>query len=241
MPYDPTEDGQVIEQAPVETVLEPGQPDLTSIQVTVGEGHQMSVADLQKSYEESRGAMHTAMQGNREAQEQYEALKRETEDLVAFRQEVEANPALYQHIQSFYEENGAATPQAIDPQAQTVQSLQHELNQIKQGQQFDGLERTLGIEIPETRRHEVQTHMAKYGIGNIKAAYFDLEGPNLLRKAQKEGIKEGAQMAQRGQGVPQHPQTTTPPQQVDLSKLTGEAFDRAVLDAIEGAQVADSF
>jgi hypothetical protein len=238
---DPFDQEQVVEQGLETTPVVEGQLDLNTLQVSVGEGHQMSVADLQKSYDEARGKMHTTLQSATELQNEYDRLKQETQDLVDFRNEVESNPALYEHIQGFYQEHGYQQPQAIDPNAQQVQSLQAELNQIKQGQQFDMLERQLGVEIPDQRRHEVRQHMNQRGIGDIRAAYFDIEGPNLLKSAQKQGMKEGAAMAQRGQGVPQHPQTTNPPKEVDYSKLEGDAFDNAVLAAIAETDIQGQF
>jgi len=240
MPFDPEQE-QVVEQALEVTEVAEGQPDFNTLQVTVGEGHQMSVADLQKSYEESRSKMHQTLNTATELQNEYDRLKQETADLISFREEVEGNPALYEHIQGFYQEHGYQQPNAIDPNAQQVRSLQSELNQIKQGQQFDSLERSLGVEISDQRRNEVRQHMNARGIGDIRAAYFDIEGPNLLKNAQKQGMKEGAAMAQRGQGVPQHPTTTTPPRGVDYSKLEGDAFDNAVLAAIADGKIEDQF
>jgi len=218
-------EGQAIEETPEEQ-----SPDLASLEVDVG-GQTMTVDNLVKSYGESRNKMHEAIRESQEA-------RKRLEDLSAARQlwdEVQEDPALFDHLRSYYNESGKSGP---DKNAQTIQRLERKLSELEIDRGIDAI-RSAGLPLDESQERELLEHMYRTGIRDAKDAYYAYFGPNLIKQERDKTLKDIAKKLKEGEGYKPPPKGKAEMPAKPVEEMSKGELDASILAAITEAMGKD--
>lgn len=193
----------------------PQAPDISTLRVRVGEGPdaEMSVADLQKSYEESRKAMSKAMQEKVELTKRYEWAD-------TFAKDLQVNPGLRQHLESFYagqtEDSGYRPTQMQGPTRDSIKmaELETKLASFTLNNSLDELGRELkdefGLELKPEQKAQLWEDVARTNSDDVKGLYWARFGKEVVKAATKQNTKAVANKIAENSGSYANPSPVTP-------------------------------
>jgi len=171
--------------------------DLSAIRVSVGEGPdaEMSVLDLRQSYAESRRAM-------AKAQEEKATLAKRYEWADKFASDLQTNPGLRQHLESYYagqtEDTGRGYSQMQAPTRESIElaELKTKVASFALQNNLDSLERELkdkyGTSLAPEQRAAIWEDVARTNNEDVRGLYWARFGEQLVQQATKQTTKQVA-------------------------------------------------
>jgi hypothetical protein len=223
-------------------------PDLSTIRVRVGDGPdaEMSVDDLKKSYLEVRPEMKRAQDElAKERIAKVEALRR-YEWADTFAKDLQANPGLRQHLESFYagqtEDNGYRQTQMQGPTRESIElaDLKVKVASFTLNNSLDELGRELkdefGVSLTPEQRAFIWEDVARTNSEDVKGLYWARFGKDIVQMTRKETTKQVANKIAENTGAYQAPSAVSPGAiPSDAPAMFSDAWNAAVLRDLEKA------
>jgi len=188
-------------------------PDLASIKVRVGDGPdaEMSVADLAEAYKEARKEMHQAIQDKHETKRQYKWAD-------TFEHDLETDPDLRGHIESYYAPQAPTQQVQYDRYGEPIagsHNVQHQayrqsavpsrerikLDQIEtklhvlsqreaMGDLTRDLKESFGYSLSDKQRAAILEHIESTGNENVNDIFWGKFGKDVVKNSASKEKKE---------------------------------------------------